>query len=119
MIPTDTKVAATPQNVGNTFHGVEGVWDQLLGGQGARTCVILVFRECIWNAPAVLLALPALDATGSLGFLPRPVVYPPVLMVPPWVTASRFLAGSRKAELKLPTFSSLILFRVFLSSFFS
>ena len=34
-------------------------------------------------------------------------------MVPPWVTASRFLAGNEEA------FSSLLLFRVFLSCLFS
>ena len=31
-------------------------------------------------------------------------------MVPPWVTASRFLAGNREAELKPTTFSLLLLF---------
>ena len=36
-----------------------------------------------------------------------------------WVTASRFLAGNREAELKPTTFSSLLLFPDFLSFFFS
>ena len=36
-------------------------------------------------------------------------------MVPSWVTVSRFLAGNRVAELKPITFSSLLLFRYFLS----
>ena len=35
-------------------------------------------------------------------------------LVPPWVTASRFLAGNREVELKHTTFSSLLLFRYFL-----
>ena len=39
-----------------------------------------------------------------------------ITMVPPGVTASRFLAGNREAELKSNTFSSLLLFRVFLLS---
>ena len=53
--------------------------------------VYLVLRECIWNAPAVSLVLTTFDDTGSLGSPPRQVVYPPGSMVPPWVTASRFL----------------------------
>ena len=40
-------------------------------------------------------------------------------MVPPWVTASHFLVGNREAELKLSTFSSLLLFCDFLSFLFS
>ena len=39
-------------------------------------------------------------------------------LVPPWVTASRFLAGNREAELKLTAFSSLLRFRVFLCFLF-
>ena len=42
-----------------------GVWVYLLGDQGAGARVILVLRECIWNAPAVLLVHPAFDDTGS------------------------------------------------------
>ena len=33
--------------------GVGGVWVQLLGDQGVRARVILVVRECIWNAACV------------------------------------------------------------------
>ena len=65
---------------------------RLLRGQGACARVIVVLRECIWNASPVSLGLPAFDDTGS-----------------------RFLAGNTKAELKPTTFSSLLLFRVFLS----
>ena len=43
-----------------------GSWIQLFGGQGAYTRVIFVLSECIWNAPAVSLILPAFDDTGSL-----------------------------------------------------
>ena len=35
-------------------------------------------------------------------------------MVPPWVTASQFLAGNREAELKLTTFSSLIIIIIYI-----
>ena len=55
-----------------------GVWVQLLGGQGAYAHVILVLCECIWNAPVVLLVLPAFDDTGSLGSPPVQVVSSPV-----------------------------------------
>ena len=85
----------------------------------ACTRVIQVLRECIRNAPAVSLVLPAFGHTGSLGSPPRQVVYPPGSMVPPRVTASPFLAGNREAELKHTTFSLLLLFRVFLSFLFS
>ena len=51
--------------------------------------IILVLLECIWNAPVVLLVLPAFDEANSLGSPPSRVVYP---LVSPWVTASRFLA---------------------------
>ena len=50
----------------------------LLGDQGARSRVILVFRECIWNAATVSLGLPDFDDTGSVSSLPRRVVYLPV-----------------------------------------
>ena len=53
------------------------VWVQFLGGEGARARVILVLRECIWNASAVSLVLPTFDDTGSLGSPPRQVVYVP------------------------------------------
>ena len=88
-------------------------------GGGRSLGSIVVLRECIWNAPAVSLDLPAFDDTGSLGSPTRQVVYPPDSMVPPWVTASHFLAGNREAELKPATFSSLLLFLVFLSFLFS
>ena len=58
--------------------GVGGVWVQLLKVLGVRARVILVLRECIWNAPAVSLVFPAFDDTGSLDSSPRQVVYPPV-----------------------------------------
>ena len=50
---------------------------QFLGDHEACSRVILVLLECILNAPAVSLVLPAFDDTGSLGFPPRQVVYPP------------------------------------------
>ena len=79
---------------------------------GACASVSLVLRECIWNAPVVSFVLPGFDNTGSLGFPPR-------REVPPWVTVSCFLAGNREAELKPTTFSSFLLFSVFLSFLFS
>ena len=39
-------------------------------------------------------------------------------LVPPWVTASRFLTGNREAKLKATTFSSLLSFLLFLSFLF-
>ena len=90
-----------------------------VGGQGARSLVILVLHECIWNVPAVSLVLPVFDNTGSLASLPRQAVYPSGSMVPPWVPASCFLAGNREAELRPTTISSLFLFHVFLSFLFS
>ena len=44
----------------------------------AFVLVILVLRECIWNAPSVSLVLPSFDHTGSLGSPPHRVVYPPI-----------------------------------------
>ena len=67
-----------------------GVRVQLLEGQGTCARVILVLRECIWNAPAVSLVLLALHDTGSLGFPPRRVVYPP------GVTVFNLLEGNRE-----------------------
>ena len=86
----------------------------LLEGQGACARVIFVLRECIWNAPAISLVLPTFDDSGSLGSHPRQGVYHPGFLVPPWVTASRFLWENRETELK-PIFSSLLLFHDFLS----
>ena len=97
---------------------MEGVGVQLLEGQGTRARVIIVLRERIWNAHAVSLVLPAFGDIGSLGSPPRQVLYPPGSLVPPWVSASRFLAGNREAELKPTTFSSLLLFCVFMSLLF-
>ena len=90
-----------------------GVWAQLLGSQGFCGRVILVLRECIRNTSAVSIFLSAFGDTGSLGSPPSQVVYPPDYMVTPWVTAYRFLAGNKEAELKPSTFPSLLLFRVF------
>ena len=56
---------------------VGGVWVQLLGDQRALARVIPVLGECIWNAPAISLVLPAFDGTGSLGSLPPQLVYTP------------------------------------------
>ena len=94
------------------------MWVQLCRGPRARACVILVLRECIWNAPTASLVFPDFDDIGSLGYSLSQVVYPPLSMIPPWVTSSRFLAENREAELKPTTFSSLLLFLVFLSFLF-
>ena len=62
-----------------SWCGVNGIIARvvlvLLGGQGACARVVLILRECIWNMPAVCIVLPD---TGSLGSLPRQLVYPPV-----------------------------------------
>ena len=81
-----------------------------------RARIILVLLECIWNAPAVSLFLPAFVHTGSSGYPLRRVVYRSY--VSSLVTGSRFFAGNREAELKPTTFSLLLLFRVFLSFLF-
>ena len=88
-----------------------------VGESGTRARVILVLRECIWSMPAVSHFLSAFGDTDSLGSPSCQVVYPPVSMVPPWVTDSSFLVGNMKAELKPTTLPSLLLFYVFLSSF--
>ena len=93
------------------IYGVKGVWFQLLRGQGARALVTLVLYGCVWNVPVVSLSLPTFDDTGCLGSPLRQVIYPPIEMVPPWVIASRFLAGNTEGELKPAIFSSLLLFR--------
>ena len=80
------------------------------GGLEAHAFVILVLCECIWNAPSILLVLPTFDNTSSLGSPLHQVVYPAGSMVPPLVTASCFLVGDEEVELKLTTFSSLLLF---------
>ena len=88
---------------------------QLLGSEGARARVISVLCECIWNAPAVVLLLPAFDDSGSLGSPPRRVVYTRGSTLS---DCPSFLAGNKEAELK-PTPSSLLLFRYFLFFLFS
>ena len=65
------------------------------GGQGARVCVILVLRECIWKTPAVSLVLSAFDDTVSPSWVLH--VSWSIPMVPPWVTASRFLVRNTEA----------------------
>ena len=84
----------------------------MLGDQGTHAHVIIGLHECVWNAPPVSLVHPAFDDTSSLGSPPRRVI-------PPWVTASRSLAGNREAEINPTTLSSLLFFRVFLSFLFS
>ena len=54
-----------------------GSLGSIVGGQVARARVILVFRDCIWNAPGISLVLPDVDDTASLGSPPHQVVYLP------------------------------------------
>ena len=54
--------------------------------------VILVVRECIWDAIVVFLVLSNFDDIGSLGYPPRRVVYS--LSVFTLVTSSNFLVGN-------------------------
>ena len=54
----------------NSSSRVGGVWGSVMG-QGACARVILVLRDCIWNAPAASFFIPAFDDTGSLGSPPR------------------------------------------------
>ena len=96
--------------------GVGGVWVHLSEDQEVRDHVILVVRECIWNALVILLDLPTFDDTGSLGYPPRCVIYHPLGST--LVTVSRLLVGNGESELKLTTFSSFLLFSVFPGLFF-
>ena len=81
------------------MYGVRVFWDKFWGSS-AR--IILVLRGCICNAPAVSLVLPAFDDTTSQSYPPRYVVYHPTVST--LVTASLFLAGNNKDELKPTTF---------------
>ena len=87
-------------------------WIQLLGGQGACKCIIFFLCECIWTVPVVSLSFQFLTIMGSWVLLFIGLSIP---LVPPWVTGSHFLAGTRETELKPTTFSLLLLFHVFLS----
>ena len=82
------------------------------GGLAQWDCVhvILVIPECIWNAPAISVVLPAFGDT-LLGFSSATGGLSP--WFPPWVTVSHFHVGKREVELKPTTFSSVLLFRVF------
>ena len=71
-----------------------------------------MYLECAHDLPCP----PNLDDTGSLCSPPHQVVYS---LIQPWVTVSHFLVGNMEAELKHTTFSSLLLFHVFLSFLFS
>ena len=62
-------------SLNNYILGGWGVWVQMVGDLGTCARVILVCRECIWNAFVVLLVLPAFDDTGFLGSPSRQVVY--------------------------------------------
>ena len=92
---------------------MKGVFVHRLGVRGVWSRVILVSRECIRNALVVLLGLQTFDNTGSLSHPLRRVVYRS--LVSTLMTAFRFLARNREADLKRTTFSSLLLFHVFLS----
>ena len=59
---------------------------------GKPAVVILVVRECIWNALVVLLDLQTFDDTGSLGYPSRRAVYRSSVFI--IVTDSRFLEGN-------------------------
>ena len=85
-----------------------GVWVQFLESQGARARITLALRGCIWRTPAVSLVLPTFDATGSMGSPPSWVAYPPGSTLSDCIP-----------ELKPTTFSSILVFRVFLSFLFS
>ena len=78
--------------------------------------VLFLFYECIWNAPAASLVLQTFADTGSLGPPPRQVLYHPGYTLANFLS---FPCGKREVELKLTNFSSLLLFRVFLSFVFS
>ena len=76
----------------------------------SRACVILVLCECIYNEPAVSPVLP--DLTIPVPWVLLRVGWS-ILLVPPWVTSSRFLVGIGRLSLNI-----LLLFYVFLSFLF-
>ena len=91
------------------------------GGQGAHAHVILVF-----TCSGFYVNVSGMHLWSHLFSQPLTITDPwvfhrvgwPIHLVPPWVTASHFLAGNRETEQKPTTFSSLLLFRVFLSFLF-
>ena len=100
--------------------GLGRVWVPFFGRvRGPALILFLFYVNISWNAPAISLVLPAFDDIGSLGSPSRQVFYPSGSRVPPWMTASCFLAENREVYLKPITFSSLLLFRVFMSFLFS
>ena len=66
------------QNMYNINTNEVGVGEPGFKCWGVRGLGLVLFVLCdyIWNAPAILLLLLAFDYTGSLGYLPRRVVYP-------------------------------------------
>ena len=93
-----------------------GSLGSIVGGSGCPHSSFLFCVNVSGMRPRSCLSSQPLT-TGSLDSPPRQVVYPPTSMFPPWVTASRFLAGNRETELKPTIFSSLL--RVFLFFLFS
>ena len=77
------------------------------------SCFTWMYLECVCS----LTCPPSLWRYQLPGFSSALVDLLP--LVPPWMTASHFLAGEREVELKPTTFSSLLLSHVFLSFLFS
>ena len=85
------------------FWGLGGSLGLIFGGQKARARVILVLRECTWNALTVSRVLLAFDYTGSVGYPPRRVG-----------DCLPFFVGVRESEIKPTTLSSLLISLSFL-----
>ena len=94
-----------------------GVCVHWLGVQEVRGSITLGIRECIRNALGFFLVIPTFDDTGSLGYPSRRMVYRP--SVSTLGDSFPFHSWNMEAELKPTNFSSLLLFRVFLSFLFS
>ena len=73
-------------------------WGVLGSNFGGRVCVPVIVLFLFYVNVS---GMPPFDHTSYLGSPLHQVVYPPGSMVPPWVTASHFLAGNREAELRL------------------
>ena len=99
------------------IHGVgRSLGSNVRGSGGPCSCYSFFYmnvsgihlRSCLSSQPLVILA----------PWVPHQVVNLPGLIIPSWVTAFCFLMVYREAKLKPTTFSSLLLFSVFMSFIF-
>ena len=92
-----------------------GFWVQLFGGRGPALLSFLFYVNVSGMRPQSRLSSQPLTIPAPWVIL---YVGLSIFVVPPWVTASRFLAENREVELKPTTFSTFT-FPCFLSFLFS